>query len=97
MSNGNTNSQSKIGLILAGGALMMAGYFAGQSQPHALAADGDQPPKVDTDTGLSGALGVPIPNGGAALVKGRDGNAYVVDSRGVFVRASQTGKPLPLP
>ena len=35
--------------------------------------------------------------GGAALVKGRDGYAYVVDSRGLYVRAAQSGKPLALP
>ncbi len=51
----------------------------------------------EPDAGMHGVIGVSIPNGGAALVKGKDGNAYIVDGRGMFVRASQSGKPLPLP
>lgn len=43
-----------------------------------------------------GAIGVSIPNGGAAVVKGSDGNAYLISQRGVFTRVSQAGKNLPL-
>ena len=115
-------SMSKAGLVLAGGALALAGYFFGTTQTSApavaqtAAPDGvavqiapapDAPgaapgaPAIaighDADGGFHGVVGVTIPSGGAALVKGKDGNAYIVDSKGMFVRASQSGKPLPLP
>jgi len=100
MSSPNQSSPSRIGYLLAGGALVVAGYFAGNSHQATIAADNDRPVKQDVDTGVTtghSAMGVSIPNGGAALVKGKDGMAYIVDSRGVFVRASQSGKGLELP
>ena len=93
---------SRAATLLIGGLLVLAGYLLGVSQrpawsqdrPAENAANDDAP--AAAPTAVIGAIGVSIPPSGAALVRGADGNAYVVDSRGLFVRASQSGKPLPL-
>lgn len=86
--------QSKAAYMLAGGALVMAGYLIGAGQG---AAEAQEPKDEARQVEAAGCtIGVSIPNGGGALVKGADGNAYVVDQRGLYVRASQAGKPLPL-
>ena len=107
------HSTSKTGLLLIAAMIAAAGYMLGAAHSpaplHAQAvapaepapAPGVAAPGIaiggDADSGMQGVIGVSIPSGGAALVKGKDGNAYVVDTRGMFVRASQSGKPLPLP
>ncbi|MEX2216094.1 MAG: hypothetical protein WD768_18425 [Phycisphaeraceae bacterium] len=96
-------SRSGASMLLAAGALLLAGYWLGASQPASTvvaqdtaAAAGDA--KDAAEAAFSSVpMGVSIPNGGAAVVKGRDGYAYIVDSRGIWVRAAQSGKPLPLP
>jgi len=87
-----TWTPSKLGYVLAGGAIAAAGFFFGSSQTTPLHAQQDGAAHAQ-----GGAFGVSIPNGGSALVKGKDGFAYIVDSRGVYVRAAQSGKGLELP
>ncbi len=89
-------TQSRFGMFLAGGLFATIGFLLGQSPSPMALAQVEGEAKVDAG-GMSGAIGVSIPNGGAALVKGKDGFAYIVDTRGVFVRAAQSGKGLQLP
>lgn len=93
----NHQPASRIGMFLAGGALAAASFLMGQSQSPTAHAQADGDAKVEAADGSGIAFGVTIPNGGAALVKGKDGYAYIVDTRGVFVRAAQSGKGLVLP
>ena len=85
-------SPSKLGCFVAGACIAATGFFMGASQSPTVLA---QPAVEAAPPG--GAFGVTIPNGGSALVKGKDGFAYIVDSRGVYVRAAQSGKGLELP
>jgi hypothetical protein len=89
----NALMQNKLALVLIAAALL-AGFGLGVSHPATLAAEGDQ---AKAEVGHGGAIGVAIPSGGAAVVKGKDGFAYVITPNGVYVRAAQTGKPLELP
>ena len=92
-----TPTQSRIGMFLAGGTLAAACFLMGQSQSPTAHAQVDGDAKVEVAGGNGTNFGVTIPSGGAALVKGKDGYAYIVDTRGVFVRAAQSGKGLALP
>lgn len=86
------NSNNKAMTLLAAGALVLVGYFLGSmngTQAHAQNAAAE--PRI-----TSGALGVSIPSGGAAVLKGSDGNAYIVSQRGLYTKVSQAGKDLPL-
>ncbi len=96
--------QSKASLIIAAAALLLAGFWAGAARhsnsaiaQEAAAAQATDAKAEAVGTASSTPLGVSIPNGGAALIKGRDGYAYVVNSQGIWVRAAQSGKPLALP
>ncbi len=100
---------SKFGCFMAGACIAGAGFFFGASRTPALhaqsAVTAAAPSPASAPGGAATAVvetsgrpfGVSIPNGGSALVKGKDGYAYLVDSRGVYVRAAQSGKGLELP
>lgn len=91
-----TTQSSKAMTLLAAGALVLVGYFLGSmNQSRAVAQDAAAAEPVKPQMS-SGAIGVTIPNGGAAVVKGSDGNAYLISQRGVFTRVAQAGKSLPL-
>lgn len=90
---------SKFGYFMAGACVAAAGFFFGASQTPTLNA---QPAATPAEPGVAAVesrqpFGVSIPNGGSAVIKGKDGFAYIVDSRGVYVRAAQSGKGLELP
>ena len=84
--------ETKIMAMFAGAALLMAGYFIGSGQQAQVAHAQQANQAADN----RGAIGVSIPNGGAAVVRGKDGFAYVVKDNGMFIRASKSGKHLEL-
>lgn len=78
------NIQTAVAITLLG-----FGYWLGTTNtPYAHAQANEKP---------QSHIGVSIPAQGAALVKGADGNAYVIGVNGVVIRAANRGKPLPLP
>jgi hypothetical protein len=91
----NSTLQSKAMMMFAGGALMLAGYFIGVSNnspvAHAQAAK-----QIQNSNANGGVIGVSIPSGGAAIVKGKDGKAYVVQPSGLYIQVSKAGKHLEL-
>ena len=62
---------SKVAHLLAGGALVLAGYLmgGGQARPEAQAAGG---------VGIDNGWGIAVDSGGWVLAKGADGIAYKV-------------------
>jgi hypothetical protein len=76
--------------MLAGAALLVIGYVLGtmNAAGPAHAAEGDQLIPV--------VVGVSIPAEGAAIVRGRDGKGYVVNTKGLVVPARGSGKELDL-